>query len=136
MIILTIDDTSRRITSPLGVSEADWVLQHMRSAGESVPRVHVRIEAPSGTLNLSAGEAVEMQGQLSGEGAQVVTLWHQRGLDLPDYRAGQLVAFLHQVSDYLEQQRAQWESGVTDAGERAILKPDAPVAQVDRAQVS
>ena len=137
MIILTIGDTSRRITSPLGVAEADWVLQHMRAtAGAEVPRVHVRIDAPSVALNLSAGEAVEMRGRLRGDEAAVMSLWHQRGLDRADYRAGQLVAFLHQLSDYIDRQAELWDADVTVDGRGSIFNPDAPVAQVDRAQVS
>lgn len=107
MIILTIGDTSRRLSCSAGVEEG-WVTLHLRAecSEASPPGVHVRIAAPSIALNLNAGEpmrAAVMSRGLRSEEAQVIELWRERGLDRAGFRSGQLVAFLHQLYDLLEQ---------------------------------
>ena len=103
MIILTIGGASRRLTSPSAIDEI-WIMLHLRSdaAGDG-PGVHVRINAPGLSLNLSAGELRVVSGRprVDGETA-VLKLWAERGLDRPGFRSGQLVAFLHQLHDLLE----------------------------------
>ena len=104
MIILTIGDTSRRLSTPSAIDEI-WIMLHMRSgvAGDR-PGVHLRISAPSLSLNLSAGErgVVSSGRPLPGGEESVLQLWRERGLDRPGFRSGQLVAFLHQLHDLLE----------------------------------
>ena len=123
MIILTIGDTSRRLSSPSGIDES-WIKLHLRSepAGET-PGVHVRIDARSLSLNLSAGETCDVGAGVprSGGEAAVLDLWRERGLDRSDYRSGQLVAFLHQLYDLLESVRraepaaaVEWHRTVVD----------------------
>lgn len=106
MIILTIGETSRRLSSSAEIEEG-WLNSHLRpSATHAAPGVHVRIDAPPVELNLSAGDHVRAAAfdtcprPLE---ARVLELWHTRGLDRPDFRSGQLVAFLHQLQDLLEQ---------------------------------
>lgn len=106
MIILTIGETSRRLSSSADIDEC-WVRILMRGAGTDThpPGVHVRIAAPSVGLNLSAGEkcrAVPGRSLRTTE-TVILGLWQQRGLDRKDFRSGQLVAFLHQLQDALEQ---------------------------------
>ena len=130
MIILTIGEASRRLAA-LDVVEESWVVFHMRTSAvdPAPPGVHVRIAAPSLGLNLSAGEdasAHRFGRALSRLESRVLELWQQRGLDRPDFRSGQLVAFLHQLCDLM----------VTKRGLCGIFSARAPVAQVDRAQVS
>jgi hypothetical protein len=120
MIILTIGDTSRRLSSSAGVEEG-WVTHHLRTdrPDATPPGVHVRIAGPSVALNLSAGEttlgAVTSRSLRPAE-AQVVELWRARGLDRPGFRSGQLVAFLHQLHDVLEQGSAALPTGMAIRG--------------------
>lgn len=106
MIILTIGEASRRLTDPAAIEE-NWVTHHLRLAtidGGS-PGVHVRIASPGIDLNLSAGDAAEgaaIERRLRPQESRVIDLWQQRGLDREDYRSGQLVSFLHQICDVLE----------------------------------
>ncbi|MBR9988841.1 MAG: hypothetical protein KFH98_03740 [Gemmatimonadetes bacterium] len=130
MIVLTIGETSRRLSDAAGIEE-NWVAQRMRSTvtPTAVPGVHVRIDSPSVSLNLSAGDG-EAGGRigrpLRPEEAKVVALWEERGLDRPDFRSGQLVAFLHQLYDVLDQVlsvlppgiRLETESGPGSSGIR------------------
>ena len=104
MIILTIGETSRRLTSSSAIDESR-VTMLMRSLGADAqpPGVHVRIATPCVGLNLSAGEKCRIPGRsLRTVESVIVELWQQRGLDRRDFRSGQLVAFLHQVQDVLE----------------------------------
>lgn len=106
MVILTIGDTSRRL-SDAGIEES-WVRLSLRSGAASVasPGVHVRIDAPPISLNLNAGDAPGrgLPDRPLGPGeAKVLALWEERGLDRPDFRSGQLLAFLHQLYDVLDQ---------------------------------
>lgn len=104
MILLTIGNASRRLFSPSGIDEI-WIRMHLRADAVDPPEVHVRIDGPRLSLNLSAGDArVTPAGRTLREGeADVLWLWRERGLDRPDFRSGQLVAFLHQLYDLLEQ---------------------------------
>jgi hypothetical protein len=107
MIILTIGEVSRRLADPAALEEG-WVMYHMRAHPMDADRrgVHVRIDAPSITLNLSAGEPSSggtIERRMTAAESRVVDLWQERGLDRPDFRSGQLVAFLHQLYDVLEQ---------------------------------
>lgn len=116
MIILTIGDKSRRLSSSASVEEV-WVRHHLRTDGPAAapPGVHVRIAGPSVALNLSAGEGARgagMSRSLHPAEAQVVELWRARGLDRPGFRGGQLVAFLHQLYDVLEQGSAEVPTGM------------------------
>jgi hypothetical protein len=116
MIILTIGDTSRRL-SDAGIEES-WVRLRLRTGPASVasPGVHVRIDAPPISLNLSAGDASVLPDRPLGPGeAKVVALWEERGLDRPDFRGGQLLAFLHQLYDVLDQVLAVLPSEVAIA---------------------
>lgn len=104
MIILTIGNASRRLSSPSAIDEI-WIMLHLQSgAADDRPGVHLRINAPSLSLNLSAGErgVVSSGRRLPGGEEAVLELWRERGLDRPGYRSGQLVAFLHQLHDLLE----------------------------------
>ena len=121
MVILTIGDTSRRLSSSDGVEEG-WVTHHLRMdrPDAAPPGVHVRIAGPSVALNLSAGEAARsavMSRSLRPVEARVIELWRARGLDRPGFRSGQLVAFLHQLRDVLEQGSASLPTGVAIRGE-------------------
>lgn len=105
MIILTIGETSRRLSSAAAIDES-WVTMLMRTAGPDAqpPGVHVRIATPTVGLNLSAGEECRAAGRsLRTVESIIVALWQQRGMDRRDFRSGQLVAFLHQLRDVLEQ---------------------------------
>ena len=104
MILLTIGNASRRLFSPSGIDEI-WIRLHLRADAVDPPEVHVRIDAPGMSLNLSAGDSgSNPAGRPLREGeADVLGLWRERGLDRPDFRSGQLVAFLHQLYDLLEQ---------------------------------
>jgi hypothetical protein len=103
MILLTIGNASRRLSSPSGIDET-WIRLQLRADAVDPPEVHVRIDAPRLSLNLSAGDArftPPVRPLREGE-ADVLGLWRERGLDRPDFRSGQLVAFLHQLYDLLE----------------------------------
>ena len=120
MIILTIGDTSRRLSSSAGVEES-WVTHHLRMdrAEAAPPGVHVRIAGPSIALNLSAGEITRGAAttrSLRPAEAQVVELWRARGLDRPGFRSGQLLAFLHQLHDVLEQGSVALPTGMAIHG--------------------
>ena len=134
MIILTIGDTSRRMAGPSAIDET-WIMLHLRpDAAGDPPGVHVRIDAPGLSMNLGAGDDRAGSGArpLSDGEQTVVDLWRERGLDRPDFRSGQLVAFLHQLNDVLDPAGR----AVTSGGSCRIFQDHAPVAQVDRAQVS
>lgn len=116
MIIVTIGETSRRLSSPEGIDES-WVTLRMR-AGTSdgrPPGVHVRVDAPGIQLNLIAGDdsgAGASGHPLRLQEARVVELWRQRGVATADFSSGQLTAFLHQLYDIVEQADAQSGAGV------------------------
>lgn len=109
MIILTIGDTSRRLTSPAAVEQV-WATLHMYEGGvqEMQPPVHIRVASPSLTLNLVAGEPAPSGGYGAGveaDESRVLELWRERGLDSAAFRSRQLIAFLHQLYDVLEQEQ-------------------------------
>lgn len=111
MIILTMGEVSRRLADPAALEES-WVTFHMRPDTVDAGRrgVHVRIDAPSIKLNLSAGEPLgggALERRMTPAESRVMDLWQERGLDRPDFRSGQLVAFLHQLYDVLEQGSVQ-----------------------------
>ena len=104
MILLTIGNASRRLSSPSGIDEI-WIRLHLRADAGDPPEVHVRIDAPRLSLHLSAGDSgfTPAERPLREGEAGVLGLWRERGLDRPGFRSGQLVAFLHQLYDLLEQ---------------------------------
>jgi hypothetical protein len=128
MIVLTIGATSRRV-SDFAEIEANWVTHQMRSQNgrATLPSVHVRIDYPSVSLNLSAGDATRRparrEGALRPEEMRVMTLWRERGMDRPGFRAGQLLAFLHQLQAMLERVPAMTRSGADDMQACIVGRP-------------